>query len=65
MVGGAGTGRAWVWLNRCVHCDTSSVDPSAQSRNTNRVLSGQELAEGNKLNEDGTNSKGKLFVPAL
>lgn len=56
--------------NMCLaHTDEVSVaadslDPSGVELKQ-RELSGQELAESNKLNENGTNSKGKLFIPAL
>lgn len=55
--------------NMCLaHTDGVSVlqTPTLRRRaETHRELSGQELAESNKLNENGTKSKGKLFIPAL
>lgn len=45
-------------------CAADSPDPSSVELN-HRALSGQELAESNKFNQNGTNSKGKLFIPAL
>lgn len=56
--------------NMCLaHTDEVSVlqtqkDPSGVELK-HRELFGQELAESNKLNKNGTNSKGKLFIPAL
>lgn len=56
--------RTCVWLTRMRSvCCRRSTPLGVELKQ--RELSGQELAESNKLNENGTNSKGKLFIPAL
>lgn len=51
--------------NMCWLAHMRSRVSSSSTELTQTELSGQELAESNKLNTNGTNSKGKLFIPAL